>query len=90
MFSSQGGEETNPALGTSPIRPLYLSDDSYAVADPIFRQPAPVLEFTWYPGASIADPALYCLVASVRESPVKLLDATSGRVRPRYTKATLS
>ena len=83
MFSSQDGEETNPALGTSPIRPLYLSDDSYAVADPIFRQPAPVLEFTWYP-------ALYCLVASVRESPVKLLDATSGRVRPRYTKATLS
>ena len=82
MFSSQDDEETNPTLGRSPIHPLYPSNRSYAVADPIFRQPAPVLDFTWYPGASITNPALYCLVASVRESPVKLLDATSGKVSP--------
>jgi telomerase Cajal body protein 1 len=41
---------------------------------------SPVLDFAWYPGASVSDPSTFCFVASVRECPVKLLDAASGRV----------
>ncbi|KAH8118338.1 WD40 repeat-like protein [Phellopilus nigrolimitatus] len=51
---------------------------------PIFQQPAPILDFAWYPGASTSSPGLYCFLASVRECPVKLLDAADGRVRASY------
>jgi telomerase Cajal body protein 1 len=43
-------------------------------------QPAPILDFAWYPFATSLDPASFCFVASVRETPVKLLDAADGRV----------
>ena len=46
-----------------------------------FCQPAPILDFVWYPTATPLDPASFCFVASVRECPVKLLDASDGRVR---------
>jgi hypothetical protein len=46
-----------------------------------FCQPAPILDFIWYPTATPLDPASFCFVASVRECPVKLLDALDGRVR---------
>ena len=46
-----------------------------------FFQPAPILDFIWYPTATPLDPASFCFVASVRECPVKLLDASDGRVR---------
>jgi hypothetical protein len=45
-----------------------------------FPQPSPVLDYVWYPSASADNPATYCFVASVRECPVKLLDASTGRV----------
>ncbi|KAF8321893.1 WD40-repeat-containing domain protein [Amanita rubescens] len=48
------------------------------------KQPSPILDFQWYPTATRHDPASYCFVASVRESPVKLLDASSGRLRASY------
>ena len=43
-------------------------------------QPAPILDFAWYPYATTRDPASFCFVASVRDTPVKLLDAANGRV----------
>ncbi|KAH7907131.1 hypothetical protein BJ138DRAFT_534543 [Hygrophoropsis aurantiaca] len=49
-----------------------------------FQLPAPVLDFAWYPGASSRNLPAYCFVASVRECPVKLLDATDGRLRASY------
>ncbi|KAF8170578.1 hypothetical protein BJ912DRAFT_861136, partial [Pholiota molesta] len=49
-----------------------------------FPQAAPVLDFVWYPTASPRDPATFCFVASVRECPVKLLDASDGRLRASY------
>ncbi|KAJ6483554.1 hypothetical protein C8R47DRAFT_1132560 [Mycena vitilis] len=55
--------------------------------EPLMRrlpQPAPILEYAWYPTASSADPASFCFVASVRETPVKLLDASDGRLRASY------
>jgi hypothetical protein len=45
-----------------------------------FHEPSPILDFAWYPGATPKDPASFCFVASVRECPVKLLDASDGRV----------
>ena len=46
----------------------------------ILTQAAPVLDACWYPGARTSDPASYCFLASVRDTPVKLLDASDGRV----------
>ncbi|EJD01202.1 WD40 repeat-like protein [Fomitiporia mediterranea MF3/22] len=50
----------------------------------VFRQPSPILDFAWYPGANASNPASYCFLASVRECPVKLLDAADGRLRASY------
>ncbi|KAF8868077.1 WD40-repeat-containing domain protein, partial [Mucidula mucida] len=47
-------------------------------------QSAPILDFAWYPGASSSTPATYCFAASVRECPVKLLDAADG-LRASYS-----
>ncbi|KAG6831120.1 hypothetical protein H0H87_006145, partial [Tephrocybe sp. NHM501043] len=52
--------------------------------DKVFAQPSPILDFIWYPTASVMDPASYCFVASVRECPVKLFDASDGRLRASY------
>lgn len=46
----------------------------------VFPQAAPILDFAWYPGAMDSDPSTLCFLASVRECPVKLLDAQTGRV----------
>ncbi|KDQ12768.1 hypothetical protein BOTBODRAFT_134321 [Botryobasidium botryosum FD-172 SS1] len=48
------------------------------------RQPAPMFDFLWYPYASSMNSAAFCFVASVRECPVKLLDANDGRLRASY------
>ncbi|PCH43277.1 hypothetical protein WOLCODRAFT_103329 [Wolfiporia cocos MD-104 SS10] len=50
----------------------------------VFCQPSPILDFEWYPAATVHDPASYCFLASVRECPVKLLDAADGRLRASY------
>ena len=47
---------------------------------PRTRQAAPIVDFAWYPTATYRDPASFCFVASVRECPVKLIDASDGRV----------
>ncbi|CAE6457583.1 unnamed protein product [Rhizoctonia solani] len=43
-------------------------------------QPAPILSTAWFPAASSSDPASFCLVAAVRDTPIKLFDASDGRV----------
>ncbi|KAI9511442.1 WD40 repeat-like protein [Russula earlei] len=50
----------------------------------VFPRPAPILDFAWYPRATPRDPSSFCFVASVRESPVQLLDASDGRLRASY------
>ncbi|KAG6875595.1 hypothetical protein C0992_003157, partial [Termitomyces sp. T32_za158] len=56
----------------------------FGPADQTLPQPAPVLEFLWYPTASAHDPASYCFLASVRDRPLALLDASDGRLRASY------
>lgn len=68
------------------IRTILQDDNSRLLAGICksarsFCQPAPILDFIWYPTATPLDPASFCFVASVRECPVKLLDASDGRVR---------
>ncbi|KAF7759839.1 hypothetical protein Agabi119p4_11534 [Agaricus bisporus var. burnettii] len=50
----------------------------------VLPQSAPILDFAWYPTASPMDPSSFCVLASVRECPVKLLDASDGRLRASY------
>lgn len=49
-----------------------------------FSQSSAVVNFAWYPGASSNNPPAYCFAASVRDCPVKLLDASDGRLRASY------
>ncbi|EJD52439.1 WD40 repeat-like protein [Auricularia subglabra TFB-10046 SS5] len=67
---------------------LQVWNDPGAIASTsssiILPQAAPVLDACWYPGARTSDPASYCFLASVRDAPVKLLDATDGRLRASY------
>ncbi|PPQ84708.1 hypothetical protein CVT25_014060 [Psilocybe cyanescens] len=68
---------------------IALSNSSTLVeriATPLrqFAQAAPILDFIWYPTATPLDPASFCFVAAVRECPVKLLDASDGRLRASY------
>ncbi|KAH9927372.1 WD40-repeat-containing domain protein [Amylocystis lapponica] len=50
----------------------------------IFHQQGSILDFVWFPSATVRDPASFCFVASVRDCPVKLLDANDGRLRASY------
>ncbi|KLO15902.1 WD40 repeat-like protein [Schizopora paradoxa] len=52
--------------------------------DSVFSQPDAILDFAWYPWSNIDSPGSSCFVASVKECPVKLLDATDGRLRASY------
>ncbi|KAG1760620.1 WD40-repeat-containing domain protein [Suillus occidentalis] len=49
-----------------------------------FSQSSAVVNFAWYPGASSSNAPAYCFVASVRDCPMKLLDASDGRLRASY------
>ncbi|KAJ7779598.1 WD40-repeat-containing domain protein [Mycena metata] len=69
------------------VSPSNPGADSQVPSIPLVRtlpQPAPILDYVWYPTASPANPASFCFVASVRETPVKLLDASDGRLRASY------
>ncbi|KAI0034852.1 WD40-repeat-containing domain protein [Vararia minispora EC-137] len=50
----------------------------------IIPQAEAIVDFAWYPRATLHDPASYCFVTSVRECPVRLLDASDGRLRASY------
>ncbi|VDC05093.1 unnamed protein product [Peniophora sp. CBMAI 1063] len=65
----------------------YLNIQGYtqnASLKPILRQAESIVDFAWYPRATQQDPATFCFVASVREAPVRLLDAATGRLRASY------
>jgi len=66
------------------VPPEYTAGPSTPSQQRVFKQPSPILDFSWFPAASSKDPATFCYVASVRECPVKLLDAEDGRLRASY------
>ncbi|KAF7325082.1 hypothetical protein MKEN_00551100 [Mycena kentingensis (nom. inval.)] len=69
---------------------IHCENRSILVVDPetgttqTLLQSAPIVDCAWYPTASTSNPTAFCLVASVRETPVKLLDASDGRLRASY------
>ena len=76
----------------SDFRPLrfYVAPSFDPPKIKVFPQAAPILDYIWYPRASPRDASSFCFVTSVRESPVRLLDASDGRVSsffflPAYT-----
>lgn len=51
--------------------------------------PAPSLSSTWFPSASASIPATYCFALSIRDAPVRLVDATTGLVRWPFLAGSL-
>ncbi|KAG1727073.1 uncharacterized protein EDB91DRAFT_1164966 [Suillus paluster] len=49
-----------------------------------FPQSSAIVNFAWYPGASSSNAPAFCFVASVRDCPVKLLDASDARLRASH------
>ncbi|KAH9975579.1 WD40-repeat-containing domain protein [Lactifluus volemus] len=66
---------TSPESALAPFDPPKKS---------LFQQATPVLDFVWFPRATPRDVSSFCFVASVRESPVRLLDGSDGRLRASY------
>ncbi|KAF5338168.1 hypothetical protein D9758_014726 [Tetrapyrgos nigripes] len=64
-----------------PRQKLYSPISDSPPPTRIYPQPAPIIDFIWYPTATPRDSSSFCFVSSVRECPVKLLDASDGRVR---------
>lgn len=60
--------------------PLRLSFTSLIDVTLVVPQPAPILDYVWYPGATAELPGSYCFLASVRDCPIKLIDAVDRRV----------
>ncbi|ORX34502.1 WD40-repeat-containing domain protein [Kockovaella imperatae] len=50
----------------------------------IIACPDAVVSTSWYPSASGDNPATHCFVAGIRDSPVRLVDASDGRIRAQY------
>ncbi|KAG8815143.1 hypothetical protein FRC17_000845 [Serendipita sp. 399] len=69
--------QSNDSTTTTDQPPLVLSKKS-------FRQGSPIYETAWYPYATPTNPSTYCFLASLRDSPIKLFDATDGRLRASY------
>ncbi|CAK5274405.1 unnamed protein product [Mycena citricolor] len=70
----------------NPSAPAAQAKDSITSRDFVntFRQPDAIVDYAWYPMSSMSSPAAFCFAASVRETPVKLLDASDGRLRASY------
>ncbi|KZV94989.1 WD40 repeat-like protein [Exidia glandulosa HHB12029] len=73
-------------LATREDNSLQVWNDPSALASSSITipQPAPVLDAVWYPGARTSDAPSYCFVASIRDTPIRLLDGTNGRLRASY------
>lgn len=56
------------------------TDPDLAKSPRAFAQPDAIHGAIWYPTASLSNPETYCFMASIRDTPVRLIDATDGRV----------
>lgn len=66
---------------------ISSADDSPAQDDEmsfdqarLFSQPDAIHAATWYPSASASSLETFCFMTSIRDSPVRLVDAVDGRV----------
>jgi hypothetical protein len=77
LYVLYGDKCDTPALSL----PSIAASDISLTHTKTFTQHAPIVDFTWYPGALRHNLPSYCFVATVRECPMKLLDGRDGRVR---------
>ncbi|THU82652.1 WD40 repeat-like protein [Dendrothele bispora CBS 962.96] len=78
------GQCENRSFQLMTTKKFYASISDTPPPTRTFTQPAPIVDFAWYPTATPRDAASFCFVASVRDCPVKLLDAQDGRLRASY------
>lgn len=77
-------------LATSEDRDLRVFDtpldDAYtpSLRPRTFPQPDAIHSTLWYPTASLYSPETFCFISSVRDAPVRLVDAQDGRIRGTY------
>ncbi|KAK4689831.1 telomerase Cajal body protein 1, partial [Tremellales sp. Uapishka_1] len=74
-------------LTTAEDRALRVYHTSPVDPEPVPRtinQPDSIHSTLWYPTASAISPETFCFVASVRDTPLRLLDANDGRIRAAY------
>ncbi|KAF7724622.1 Telomerase Cajal body protein 1 [Apophysomyces ossiformis] len=71
---------------------IYGDITSDSTLEPLEMQPAlciregeSVYDFEWFPAMSSQDPATWCFLTSVRDHPVRLWDAGTGKVRASYS-----
>ncbi|KAG9122712.1 hypothetical protein FRC07_000780, partial [Ceratobasidium sp. 392] len=68
----------------SSIEVLGVGDDLAVTHRLSLKHPASVLSTAWFPTASPVDPASFCFAVGVRDCPVRLVDASDGRLRASY------
>ncbi|WVF69918.1 hypothetical protein IAT40_004702 [Kwoniella sp. CBS 6097] len=75
-------------LSTTEDRSLRVhttsSSKSLDLTSNVFEQPDAIHSTLWYPSASTHSPETYCFIASIRDTPVRLIDASDGRIRATY------
>ncbi|ORY27763.1 hypothetical protein BCR39DRAFT_537048 [Naematelia encephala] len=49
-----------------------------------FAQPDAIHATAWFPSATVLASETFCFAASIRDTPVRLVDATDGRIRATY------
>ncbi|KAK8846832.1 hypothetical protein IAR55_005920 [Kwoniella newhampshirensis] len=49
-----------------------------------YEQPDAIHSTLWYPSASVSSPPTFCFMASIRDTPVRLIDASDGHTRATY------
>jgi hypothetical protein len=61
------------------LRPAN-SDPDLSRPPRCFPQPDAIHSSLWYPTASLGLPETFCFMASIRDTSIRLIDATDGRV----------
>ncbi|WVW78569.1 hypothetical protein I302_100525 [Kwoniella bestiolae CBS 10118] len=63
---------------------IHTTNDNSSFDTKSFQQPDAIHSTLWYPSASISTPETFCFVASIRDTPVRLIDGNDGRIRASY------
>ncbi|WWC86988.1 uncharacterized protein L201_001869 [Kwoniella dendrophila CBS 6074] len=63
---------------------IHTTTDNLSFETRAYQQPDAIHSTLWYPSASATTPETFCFVASIRDTPVRLIDGNDGRIRASY------
>ncbi|WRT64862.1 uncharacterized protein IL334_001798 [Kwoniella shivajii] len=63
---------------------IHTTNEDFSLSTKTFNQPDSIHSTLWYPSATTHTPETFCFLASVRDTPVRLIDGNDGRVRASY------